>query len=93
MRTRSRSNHLENSLNNILDKLISALQCGNNFRSSNTTHVQGSQSVITEFDPASKRQTISDWISKINESAEIYGWSEQQIIFYALPKLSGLAKK
>ncbi|KAL4721410.1 hypothetical protein ACJJTC_015065 [Scirpophaga incertulas] len=36
---------------------------------------------------------MEDWLSKINESAAVYGWSERQTIFYALPKLTGLAKK
>ncbi|KAL4703335.1 hypothetical protein ACJJTC_013101 [Scirpophaga incertulas] len=56
-------------------------------------HMQGAQNVISEFDPISKSQTMEDWLSKINESAAVYGWSERQTIFYTLPKLTGLAKK
>lgn len=93
LETHSPSSRIENSSENILNQLISALQGRTNVRSNYSTHVQGSQNVITEFDPTSKSQTINDWLAKINESAEIYGWTEQQTIFYALPKLSGLAKK
>lgn len=80
------------SNNLLLQQLVSALQSGG-ARGNAPTHVQGAQSIITEFDPNLKSQTMKDWIAKINESAEIYGWSEQQTIFYALPKLKGLAKK
>lgn len=48
--------------------------------------------VIPEFDPLSKAQTILNWITKVEECAEIYEWDEREIIHYALPKLSGLAK-
>ncbi|CAH2100996.1 unnamed protein product [Euphydryas editha] len=39
-----------------------------------------------------KNQTITDWLAKVDECAEIYEWSEREIIHYALPKLVGLAK-
>ncbi|CAH2097483.1 unnamed protein product [Euphydryas editha] len=48
--------------------------------------------VIPEFDPLSKEQTVSIWLDKVDECAEIYNWSEKQTIHYALPKLIGLAK-
>lgn len=47
---------------------------------------------IPEFDPLVKEQTISVWLGKVDECAEIYGWSEKQTIHYALPKLIGHAK-
>ncbi|KAL0901247.1 hypothetical protein ABMA27_006539 [Loxostege sticticalis] len=77
----------------LIESLVSALKGSNNNKGNPITHMQGAQNIITEFDPNSRSQTMKDWIRKINESAEIYGWSEQQTIFYALPKLSGLAKK
>lgn len=49
--------------------------------------------VVPEFDPSKKNQTIHIWLTKVNECARMYGWSERQIIHYALPKLSGVAKK
>lgn len=49
--------------------------------------------VIPEFDPSKRNQTIETWLTKVNECAEIYNWSERQIIHYALPKLTGLAQK
>lgn len=60
--------------------------CTNRENFSNTT-------VIPEFDPSLKNQSINNWLTKVNESAVLYGWSERQIIHYALPKLSGVAKK
>lgn len=49
--------------------------------------------VIPEFDPSKRTQTIETWISKVNECAQIYNWTERQTVHYALPKLAGLAQK
>lgn len=49
--------------------------------------------VIPEFDPLKRNQSINMWITKVNECAMIYNWSERQTIHYALPKLTGLAQK
>lgn len=62
-------------------------------KSNRTPFTQGSQNIIPEFNPQSKNQSMKDWILKINESATVYGWTETQTIFFALPRLSGLAKK
>lgn len=51
------------------------------------------QNVIPEFNPQAKAQSMRDWLSKINESAIVYGWSEKQTIYYSLPRLTGLAKR
>lgn len=48
--------------------------------------------VIPEFDPMVKEQSIDVWLSKVEECRQIYGWNEKQVIHYALPKLSGIAK-
>lgn len=48
---------------------------------------------VPEFDPAGKEQTMTMWLHKVNECAVIYGWSDRQIIHYALPKLKGVAKR
>jgi hypothetical protein len=52
-----------------------------------------SHSVVPEFDPGDNSQTILTWINKVNECAKIYRWDDRQICHYAIPKLSGLAKK
>lgn len=48
--------------------------------------------VIPDFDPMVKSQTIVMWINKVEECARLYGWGDDQIVHYALPKLSGIAK-
>lgn len=60
---------------------------------SGRNHFEGAHNVIPEIDPDSHSQTAADWIRKVNETARIYGWSEKQIIYYAIPKLVGHAKK
>lgn len=49
--------------------------------------------VVPEFDPSLKNQSISNWLTKVNECAVLYGWTERQVVHYALPKLVGVAKK
>lgn len=72
----------------LINRLVSALE-----EKKPTTLTHGSQNVISEFDPQAKVQDMKDWLSKINESAQVYGWSERQIIYLALPRLTGLAKR
>lgn len=48
--------------------------------------------VIPDFDPMVKSQTILMWINKVDECAKLYSWGDDQIIHYALPKLTGVAK-
>lgn len=49
--------------------------------------------VVPEFDPSKRTQTIDMWLSKVNECAVIYNWTERQTIHYALPKLVGIGQK
>lgn len=53
----------------------------------------GAKDVIPNFDPGQKNQTIRSWLKKVNETAQIYGWSDKEIIYNALPKLTGLARR
>lgn len=48
--------------------------------------------VIPEFDPMFKGQTINMWLNKVEECAKLYRWGDDQIIHYALPKLTGIAR-
>lgn len=48
--------------------------------------------VIPEFDPLCKEQSVDIWLHKVEECAQIYGWGDKQIVHYALPKLTGVAR-
>lgn len=48
--------------------------------------------VLPEFDPMVKGQTIHIWLNKVEECAELYNLGDAQIIHYALPKLTGVAR-
>lgn len=48
--------------------------------------------IVPVFDPNDKSQTISDWCRKIDELKEVFKWSEEATIYYAMSKLEGLAK-
>lgn len=54
---------------------------------------EGAHNVIPEFDPDANSQTAADWIRKVNDTAAIYKWSDKQIVYRAIPKLTGYAKK
>lgn len=77
-----------NSTNDVLDKFLNILQGVKNQSSSRLSL----NNVIPEFDPMAKDQTILTWLTKVEECASIYGWEEKEIIHFALPKLSGVAK-
>ncbi|CAH2229081.1 jg21182 [Pararge aegeria aegeria] len=73
----------------ILDKFLSILQ---SVKSSDKSKLTFNTNIIPEFDPMSKEQTILTWLTKVEECSEIYGWEDKEIIHYALPKLTGVAK-
>lgn len=76
-----RSSHSE------MERLVSAIS-----NHSRNTFV-GAHDIIPKFDPGLKTQTSKSWIKKVNETADMYNWSDKQIIFHALPKLDGLARR
>lgn len=76
------------SINDVMDIIKSLPSTA--FQSHN--HFSMSTNTVPEFDPANKEQTIDLWISKVEECAAMYNWSEIQLLHYALPKLIGLAK-
>lgn len=73
----------------ILDKFLTILQ---SVKSSDKSKLPFNTNIIPEFDPMSKEQTILTWLTKVEECSEIYGWEDREIIHYALPKLTGVAK-
>lgn len=83
-----RVKHLD-PMDNILNKFLSVLQ---SIKSSDKPKLSFNTNIVPEFDPMSKEQTILTWLTKVEECAEIYGWNDSEIIHYALPKLTGVAK-
>lgn len=73
----------------ILDKFLSILQ---SVKGSDKPKMTFNTNIIPEFDPMSKEQTILTWLTKVEECAGIYGWEDKEMIHYALPKLTGLAR-
>lgn len=78
-----------NSTDIILDKFLSILQT---VKSSDRSKLTFNTNIVPEFDPMAKEQTVLTWLTKVEECAEIYGWEDREIIHYALPKLSGVAR-
>lgn len=83
---RKRSANLSNL--DIVEKLLNVIA------SKNTTDVDKFPvlNVVPDFDPMCREQTVETWIHKVEECAQIYGWSDKQIVHYAMPKLCGVAK-
>lgn len=48
--------------------------------------------VIPVFDPENREQDIESWCRKVDELREIFKWSEDATIYFAVSKLSGLAE-
>lgn len=51
------------------------------------------KNMVPEFDPTVKNHRIENWITKVNECAQIYKWTDQQTSHFALPRLVGHAKR
>lgn len=81
-RSKSRDSDMLNKFLHILDRV----------RSSDKPRLTFNTNVIPEFDPMTKEQTVLTWLTKVEECAEIYGWDDKEVIHYALPKLTGVAK-
>lgn len=48
--------------------------------------------VVPVFNPEDREQSSELWLNKIEELREIFQWTEEATIYYALSKLSGLAE-
>lgn len=55
--------------------------CGQSFR----------RDVIPIFDPDDANQDVIKWLYKVLDSRNIFRWTEEITIYYALSKLRGLA--
>lgn len=79
----------DSKISRTLDNFLSILET---VKSSEKSKLPFTNNVIPKFDPICKEQTMVIWITKVEECVEIYGWSEKEIVHYALPKLTGVAK-
>lgn len=46
--------------------------------------------VIPEFNPENKNLMVTAWCNKVDELRDIYKWSEEITIYFAMSKLKGL---
>lgn len=75
-----------------IDRLTTVLA---NFVSSTVTQEKSSSvkgEVVPSFDPENEGQSIFSWCSKVDELRDIYKWSEEATISFAITKLVGLAE-
>lgn len=83
----------ENCLNS-KSELLQLLEAIKSVGRSDTLDRLGNiQNTVPEFDPSRREQTIAMWLHKVNECKSIYGWTEKQLIHFALPKLRGVAQR
>lgn len=87
-RTRRLGNTVNDFTDDILNKFLDILK---NVKGQSTSKLS-TTNVVPEFDPMAKDQTMLTWLTKVEECAEIYNWNEREIIHFALPKLTGVAK-
>lgn len=88
-KTSNESPRYDSASNLIIDEFVKLLKNRPSDRESFPSHMNN---VIPDFDPLLKEQTMSVWLDKVEECAEIYEWTDRQITHYALPKLTGHAK-
>lgn len=48
--------------------------------------------VIPEFNPEDREQNAERWLNKVDELRQIFNWSEEATMYFALSKLKGLAE-
>ena len=48
---------------------------------------------VLEFDPKKSTYRTKQWIYKLEQLQQIYGWTEPAIIFHTQAKLRGLARE
>lgn len=48
--------------------------------------------VVPAFNPEDREQSSERWLNKVDELREIFHWSEEATIYFALSKLKGLAE-
>lgn len=75
--------------NSFIDSFLNAVK---SMKSGGSERLSSLHQVVPEFDPMVKEQTIDAWLNKVEECRQIYEWSEREVIHYALPKLTGVAK-
>lgn len=80
-----------NSSQTDLNRLINVLTTA--FTQNNSEKFHSTINAIPEFDPSLKNQSMNMWLTKVNDCAKMYGWTDRQTIHFSLPKLAGMAKR
>ncbi|XP_063973835.1 uncharacterized protein LOC135160784 [Diachasmimorpha longicaudata] len=87
----NRDNHQSNKSD--IDKLSGALCNQIQLSPMMTEGVDDlSEKILPEFDPESKRQSVEDWLNKVNRCAEIRHWNNWQKLYLATLRLRGCAR-
>ncbi|CAH1993892.1 unnamed protein product [Acanthoscelides obtectus] len=79
----------QNNEAGMLDKLSSVM--ANLVKVATKPTMSAKGDVIPPFNPEDRDQSSEKWCHKIDELRDIYGWSEEATIHFALSKLEGLA--
>lgn len=88
-RRHSRSSRHSESIDNLTEVLTSFL-AQTSQQSSTSFACKGE--VVPVFDPEAKDHTAKAWCQKVDELKEVFKWTEDATIYFALSKLEGLAK-
>lgn len=92
--SRSPENRTKDTGESVTGNLIQLLNALKSVGGNDGLHKFGNMhNTVPEFDPARKEQTMAMWLHKVNECASIYGWTEKQLVHFALPKLRGVAQR
>lgn len=89
---RKRSTTRTNSQDTSVQQLTEALMSLVAHTSTKTVKTTIRGEVVPTFDPENREQNADKWCHHVDELREIFHWSEEATIYYALSKLCGLAE-
>lgn len=86
--SRSASISNNDSVDRLAEIMTNIIQTSS--RSANVGSAKGE--VVPVFNPEDREQNSERWLRKVDELRQVFQWTEQATIYFALSKLSGLAE-
>lgn len=83
------------SIDRLADIMANFIQTQNTVQNRNTSAAKldtGKSDVVPAFNPEDREQSSTLWLNKVDELRQIFHWSEEATIYFALSKLTGLAE-
>lgn len=89
-RNRSFSRTTDESIDRLTAVMANFIETTTERERPSTSTMKGD--IVPTFNPEDKGQTVVSWCQKVDELREIFNWSEEATIYFAMTKLRGLAE-